>query len=284
VENRLADIIFSTGTCKKKEILTTMIELMKAAGWQNVSSNPATDFFVMHSKGESGDKNLYMQFRNGNVTNANPIDTTDYNVASYRLVGGYTPGSPGTAGVFQKATEAWRVFYVAPTTTVINNEVEMTYYYHVNKNRIIFVLETPISLGFSPVTHYFGLPVSFVSEPNSRGVIAASSTYAVTANNVLVSNAAGELPEDAVSSTRIVYSTLPPKSPNSAGIHTPVEMYYGNGTEGMRGKIDGLYVIPAGGVNNGDIMTVGVKRFKAIVNGVASSNSFPSTTLVCQVP
>lgn len=281
----MADVIFSAGTCKKKEVLTTMINLMKAAGWVDVSSNPTTDFIVMNSKGESGDKELFIQFRQGSISGVgtNPIDSTDYNVASYRLIGGYVPGAPGAAGVFEKNTEAWRSFYISPTTTLINNEVMMTYFYHVNKNRIIYVMETPESLGFAPVTHYFGLPLSFVSEPKSRGVIAASSTYAVTANSVLVTNAAGELPEDLVSSPRLIYATMPPKSPNSAGKHTPVEMYYGNGTEGTRGKIDGLYIIPAGGVNNGDILMVGVKRFRAIVNGVASTNSFPSSTLVCQI-
>ena len=279
----MADVIFSAGTCLKKETLTTMINLMKAAGWVDVSSNPATDFIVMNSKGESGDKNLFIQFRQSSTTNVNPIDSTDYNVASYRLIGGYTPGTVGTAGVFTRPAEVWRNLYVAPTTVLINSENSMTYYYHVNKNRIIFVAETPESLGFAPVTHYFGLPTSFVNEPDSRGVVAVSSTYGVTANNVLVTNAAGELPSDTASSTRIIYASLAPKSPNSAGKHTPVEMYYGNTIEGIRGKLDGLYVIPAGGVNNGDTLTVGTKQFRVVVNGVGSTNSFPSTTLVCQI-
>lgn len=279
----MADVIFSRGTCKKKEILVTMVNLMKAAGWTDVSSNPATDFIVMNSKGESGDKDLFIQFRNGNVSNTNPIDTTDYNVASFRLISEYVPGSTGTAGTFERPSEAWRSFYVAPTTSTISNEVTMTYYYHVNKNRIIFVIETPESLSFAPATHYFGLPISFASEPKSRGLIAASSTYAVTASNVFVTNAAGELPSDTASSARVVYSAMPPKSPNSAGKHTPVEMYYGNTTEGIRGKLDGIFVIPAGGVNNGDTLTVGSKLFRAVVNGTASSNSFPSTTLFIQI-
>ncbi|AEO93630.1 virion structural protein [Bacillus phage G] len=279
----MADAIFSKGTCKKKEILTTMITLMKAAGWNDISSNPATDFFIMHSKGESGDKDLFIQFRHGSTSNTNPIDTTDYNAASFRLISEYTPGAQGVAGTFERPSESWRNFYVAPTTTLINSEVMMTYYYHVNKNRIIFIIETPESLSFAPATHYFGLPTSFVSEPKSRGLIAASSTYAVTANNVYVTNAAGELPSDTASSGRTVYSAMPPKSPNSSGKHTPVEIYYGNTTEGIRGKIDGLYVVPAGGINNGDTLTVGTKQFRAVVNGVASSNSFPSTTLIFQI-
>lgn len=281
----MADIIFSAGTCLKKETLTNMINLMKAAGWQDVSSNPTTDFFVMNSKGESGDKNLFIQFRQGSTSGVgtNPIDSTDYNVASYRLIGGYTPGADGTSGVFERPTETWRNLYIAPTTALINNEVTMTYYYHVNKNRIIYTIETPDSLGHAPVTHYFGLPTSFVDEPDSRGVIGASSAYGVTANNVLVTNSAGEIPSDAASTTRVIYSTLPPKSPNSAGKHTPVEMYYGNTTEGIRGKLDGVYVIPPGGVNNGDTLVVGTKQFRVVVNGVGSTNSFPSTTLIYQI-
>lgn len=279
----MADIIFSAGTCKKKETITTLVNLMKAAGWQDVSSNPTTDFFVLKSKGEAGNKDLFIQLRPGSLTNTNPVDTTDYNVASYRLIESYTPGAPGVAGVFGRPAEAWRALYIAPTTALINQEVTMTYYYHANKDRIIFIAETPESLAYGPVTHYFGLPTSFVSEPGSRGVVVVSSAYGVTANTVLVTNAAGELPSDAASSTRIIYATLPPKSPNSAGKHTPVEMFYGNTTEGIRGKLDGLYVLPAGGTNNGDTLNVGVKKFRAVVNGVGSTNSFPSTTLVIQI-
>lgn len=279
----MADIIFSTGTCKKKDTITTLVNLMKTAGWQDVSSNPTTDFIVLKSKGEAGNKDLFIQFRAGNTTNASPIDTTDYNVASYRLMESYTPGASGVTGVFGRPTEAWRVLYIAPTTALISQEVTMTYYYHANKDRIIFVVETPESLAYGPVTHYFGLPTSFVNEPGSRGVVAVSSAYGVTANTVLVTNAAGELPPDAASSTRIIYATLPPKSPNSAGKHTPVEMFYGNTTEGVRGKLDGVYVLPAGGVNNGDTLNVGIKKFRAVVNGVGSTNSFPSTTLIIQI-
>lgn len=279
----MADIIFSTGTCKKKDVLNTMVNLMKAAGWNNVSSNPATDFIVMNSKGEAGDKDLFIQFRSSNISNANSIESTDYNVASFRLIGSYVPGAPGVSGIFERTTEAWRNLYVVPSTTTVNSEVMLNYHYSVDKNRIIFIIETPESINFAPVTHYFGLPLSFVSEPNSRGVIAASSAYAVTASNVQITNAAGELPSDAASSSRVVYAAMPPKSPNSAGKHTPVEMYYGNTTEGIRGKLEGIYVIPSGGVNNGDTLSVGTKLFRAVVNGVASSNSFPSTTLFIQI-
>ena len=236
----------------------------------------------MKSTGEDGTKNLHVQLRASATNNTNPTDTTDYNVASYRLIEGYTPGASGAAGTFNRPSEAWKNLYIVPSTSTVNGEVTVTYYYHVTKNRIIFIVETPETLAFGPVTHFIGLPLSFVSEPGSRGVVVASSAYGNAANAVLVSNAPGELPSDTSSSNRVIYATMPPKSPNSAGKHTPVEMFYGNTTEGIRGKLDGLYVLPAGGVNNGDTLNVGSKVFRAIVNGVGSTNSFPSTTLVIQ--
>ena len=279
----MADVIFSAGTCKKKDIIKTMVDLMKTAGWKDVSSNPTTDFIVLNSKGEAGNKDLFIQFRTSAANNANPIDSTDYNVASYRLIEGYTPGAAGAAGVFARPSESWKALHIVPSVSQISQEVTMTYYYHVNKDRIIFIAETPESVNTGPITHYFGLPLIFTNDTGSRGVVAVSSAYSNLANGLLVSNAAGELPSDNASSTRIIYATLPPKTPNSAGKHTPVEMYYGNTSEGIRGKLDGLYVLPAGGLNNGDTLTVGSKTFRAVVNGVGSTNSFPSTTLVCQI-
>ena len=283
----MSEVIFQETTCAKKDTIAKIVELMKGAGWKDVSSNPTTDFYVLQSTGESGDKNLHIQIRSTATGGGSTTDTatTDTNAASVRLVSGYTPGSPGVAGIFDRAVspEAWRNFYIAPTTTAINLENEMRITYNVNKDRIILIIETPDSLGFAPVTHYIGLPESFIEEPGSKGLILASSAYAVTASAVHITDNANDLAPLTASATRPTYITLPPRSPNSAGKHTPVQAFYGNTTEGWRGRIDGLYFLPAGSVTNGDTFSVGNKTFKGFVNGVASNNSFITTVALVQI-
>lgn len=282
----MADVIFTEKKVFKKDIFPTIIQIMTSAGWSNVSSNEATDFWVMKSSGERGDQELCIQLRPTSASAANDITTTDYNVMSYRLCGGYTPSQiANTAGVFERtvAQEAFKALYTAPTTNVINKENECTLFYHANKDRLILIIEMQPSLGYQPITHFIGLPVSFVTETKSRGLIVGSSSYANTAGQFHISNSAEPLPIETAAQTRPFQCTLAPKSPNSAGIQTPVECYYGNTTEGMRGKIDGLYFLPANAMSNGDTSTAGTSVFRCVNNGVASSNAFPSATMVFQI-
>lgn len=281
----MADVIFQKRTCLKSELFDTIVSILKGAGWENVASNPATEYAVMKSTGESGDKNLVFQLRPISNSNVNDTTTTDFNVMSIRLIAGYTPGVLGVDGVPARtiSAEPWRTFYIAPTTTAINRENELALWFSVNKDRLILIIETPSSLAFAPITHYIGLPDVFSSEPDSRGLIWASSAYNVSGSMVLVTDAVGELPSNTASSTRSSYVTLPPSSPNSAGSHTPVIMFYGNATEGWRGRLDGLHFLPVNAVANGDTLTVGTKTFRGVVNGVAGANSFVTSTLLFQI-
>lgn len=280
----MADVIFQEGKCLKQNIIDKMIELMTGAGWKNISSKYDTDFIVMNSKGESNDKNLLLQFRYGSTTNASPINTTVATIASYRLMDKYTPSlTENTAGVFGRPTETWKYFYIAPIASLAL-DVELTYRYHVNKNRLIFIIETPESLNLMPIMYYMGLPDNhYTSEPDSRGVIAMCNYYGAYVNSVHICDAVAELPSVTLSSSRLNYCSLPPKSPNSAGIHTPVECMYGDTYEGYRGKIDGVFFLPNNSINNGDYLTLGSKRFRAIQLAVGSSNSYPSNTTIIQV-
>ena len=284
----MADYIFTEGKIAKKNFFNKLIEIMTAAGWTNVSSNPTTDFVVMHSKGESGDKDLFIQLRPSNVTNVNPTDSTDYNVMSYRLIEGYTPGATGTAGTFARTTtEAWTALHIVPTTAAItvNMEIELTYFYHANKNRLIMAIETPPSTTYAPQLIYLGLPdVTYTTETGSKGVLCAVSSYPKANATVHISNAADGLPSDTTSSTRTLYATLSPKNPNSAGLYTISEILYGNSTEGIRGKLSGIYQMPNGNINNGDIITIGAKEYRVVVtHSVTSNNSFSSVTFVIQI-
>jgi hypothetical protein len=280
----MADVLFTMATSQKNQMYTTIINAFIAAGWENISSNAAVDFDVLRSPGESGDKTLTIQLRATSPTNTNSTLTTDYNVASYRLIESYTPGAPGVAGVFGRPTEAWNTLYLLPTVNLIAGASVLTYFINVNKNRMIIVIESPPALSLSPITHYIGLPdITFASEPGSRGLLVASSAYAKLALGVHITNTPGEVASEPLSSTRAVYCQLSPKNPNSAGIYSFSEMKYGSTTEGFRGKLNGILTMPVGGINTGDIINVGAKQFRAIVNHVAAPNTFPSVVLVIQM-
>lgn len=282
----MADYIFTSGTAAKSGMYQKILDLFLAAGWTNISSNPATDYDVLRSTGEAGDKQLIIQLRPLNLSGANSTITTDYSQCSYRLVESYTPGASGVAGTFGKAAEGWNSITLIPVanTTTHSKDTLLTYWVHVNKNRMIISIESPSSVAKAPVVHYIGIPdVTNASEPGSRGLLVGNSSLAKTAANLHITNAVGELPSDAASSTRTIYCQLAPKNPNSAGLYTFSEALYGSTAEGIRGKISGMFFLPNGGINQGDTITIGTKKYRVVVAESSGNNSFPSLTFAFQI-
>lgn len=281
----MADVIFTKGSFIKSNSYQAIINLFKAAGWTDVSSNPTTDFVVLNSKGEAGNKSLFIQLRPFISANTTSIETTDNNVIAYRLIGKYTPGASGVAGTFERPSETWSTIYTVPTTTAINKDITLDYHVNVNKNRMIIAIESPPSISQGAILHYIGLSdATYGEDSDSRGLLVANSAYPRANQQLHITNAAETLPSDSASSTRLIYCTLAPKNPNSAGLFTFAEMLYGNPTEGIRGKLNGIFALPAGGLNNGDIINVGLKKFRIIITQIISnSNSFPTTVFALQI-
>jgi len=274
--------IFSETTCLKSELLNKIIELMVASGWKNISSDPTTDFVVMQSAGESGDKNLVFQIRSTATNNANDIVTTASNIMSYRLIGNYIPGEEGVAGVTDRPKETWRALQIAPGAAV-DPSVELTLWYSVNKDRIIFNIYTPESLNLGPVLFYIGLPTTFTSEPDSRGLIFMTSHVSPYSNQVHITDNVAELPSLTTSTSITNLYAAPPKSPNSAGLHTPFELAYGNTSVGKRGQIDSLLFLPNNSINDGDIVNAGSKRYRGTLLALSSNNSFPVNCILYRI-
>lgn len=91
------DYIFSKGTCRKSELYQVMLDKLKANGWKDISTKVSTDFVVLASKGNSGNKNLVLNLRDTNNSAANSIVTTDFCAMSYRMQDTYIPGVGGKA-------------------------------------------------------------------------------------------------------------------------------------------------------------------------------------------
>ena len=132
---------------ESKSLGTTVLSLLKAAGWEDISSNPATDFIVMHSKGESGDANYCFQMKVG----LGP----SYDM-QFRLSGTYTPGAPGSAGVFAVPSAQW---FNVPMASQTGNytfpskgltDLMQDLFYNINKDCCKIVTAPPVS------TYYWG--------------------------------------------------------------------------------------------------------------------------------
>ncbi|MNU03231.1 hypothetical protein D3C72_2471820 [compost metagenome] len=79
-----------------------------------------------------------------------------------------------------------------------------------------------------------------------------------------------------------MYCLLAPRNPNAAGLYSLSDMKYGSTAESYRGKLSGLYALPSGNVNNGDVITQGAKKYRVTV-AAPGTTSFPTTVFAIQI-
>lgn len=276
--------LFKTATAIKSEMYGVIKELLVGAGWRNVSSNPDTEFDILTSNGEAGDKELVFQMRNYQASAVNDVQTTDYSHAGIRLIGGYAPSlTAGEKGVISRTSETWKSLPLAPVSVSVNSlnkDTPVTYRYSVNKNRLILVIEYPPAVNTYPVTIYIGIPDEvYCSEPASRGLLYAVSSSAYSAQSLSITDNAGELASLPSSKSLGMLCQLAPKNPNSAGNFTLSEIFYGDNSEGVRGKLTGIFALPTQNVANGDIIVQGNQEYLVVVNGSSTNDAFPSKAI-----
>lgn len=287
----MSKYIFQSKTCLKSEIYNTIKEIMIAAGWQNITSSYASDSDVMYSTGEDDtqDLALYVNIKPSRTSDeANSIELTDYNVASYRFPEAYTPGDVGSPGTFTRtiSSEPWKYMYIAPTASTISKSVTVTIKYHCNKNRIIFAIIYPDASGIAPMITYIGIPDEiYVNTTGSKDMLFATSSGGVSNSSVQISDDVMSMPRRAYSSARNTYVQLPPKQVNADGKVIMSEIFYGSTSEGLRGKLTGIYAIsPSATVlNSGNIITIGSDQYLVLVCGSLSYNSFQTLYLAIQI-
>lgn len=289
------DVIFSKMTIKKSEIYQTIKNLLIDAGWVNLSSNPSTDYDVFNSSGVSGTKNLFFQMRSLDSSGSNDITTTDYTFCSMRFIDNYMPGANGTSGTFGRPSASWIQWPLFNSNSTISLTTSIDMYYHVNKNRLIFTLEPPIAYGTNaapipslPSVHFIGLPDNaLVDEIDSRGLIFAPSTNKdfTASKNIMINSPSYK--SSTASITQSVYSNLSPTPINSANKTIISTIAYGDAmSEGIRGYIDGIYVLYAGGVQCYDTLSTATQTYRVYVtdqSGTGFLSTFPTKYLAIQV-
>ncbi|WP_371366320.1 hypothetical protein SRRS_07310 [Sporomusa rhizae] len=272
--------IFQSGTCLKSELYDTIINKLIAAGWTNVSSKPDTDFDVLTSPGNTGNKALVLNIRPipAAGTAANNIKTSAYCQMSIRLQTSYTPGSAGVAGVFGRPSLAWTDVYIAPVSAgaSLAADTSVKYKWYADASKIIFTIEYPPATNMNPVMFYLGAPDStFVSESGSSGTIFASSINMTAASTLYICNTS-----DGIGSLNAPYTMTSSafnilKNPNNEGLFFQSAMYYQSPTEGIRGMLDGILCLPNQATQTGNTITIDGKTYYQLVCHVVGNSSFP---------
>lgn len=279
--------IFNSGTCFKNEVYQLILDSLTNAGWEDVSSNPATDFVVLKSTGNTEDKDLILNIRPTNASAANAVTTTDYCVMSVRLQDSYAPGSSGAAGTFGRPSLVWTNLYLVPVTALtgaLGQDTVISYKVYADASKIILVLEYPNATGYSPVIIYLGLPDTLLAgDSANRGTVLAVSSQGTTASNLQVCNTSDGMASVTAPYSLKTYALLPEGDPNMGNKRMTSSIYYGSASEGFRGKLDGIKCMFYAAANTGDIVTVGVESYYVAVCQVQGSNSFPSRALLVRI-
>lgn len=277
------DYIFQSGTVAKSGIFDLIVSKLVAAGWTSVASLPSSDGTVLKSSGNTGDQALVLNIRDTNASNANSVKTTAYCTISYRLQDIYTPGAAGVAGTFGRPALGWSALDIVPTTQTTGTlpmDTTINYKVYADASKIILAMEYPHATNLGPMLIYMGLPDSlYCTEGASRGVLFGTTANGPGANTISICNTPSGLGTVTATYTVSTYATISPKNPNNAGKYAVSHIYYGSATEGVRGKLDGIYALPLGNLITGDTITIGAKKYYALVCQSQGVNSFQSLAL-----
>lgn len=280
------DYIFtSAGTCMKNQVYQLIIDQLISAGWTNISSNSSTDYAVLQSAGNTGDKNLLLNLRPTNTSGVNSVVSTDYNAMSFRLQDTYTPGTSGASGTFGRPSLAWSNFYIAPTTTLIAGNTPINYKCYVDASKIILGIEYPSSTGYGPLVFYLGRPDTvYVAESASRGVLVCASAGATGSGSAQICNTSDDSAAVTASYSINTAAFLPfSKNPNGAGKYYTSKICYGSATESLRGELDGLLCAYNSGLSTGDTIIINSCTYYVLVCASMSNTSFPSPALLLRI-
>lgn len=275
--------IFTSGSCAKNAIFDLIINSLKSAGWTDVASLASSDFVVLTSSGNAGDKNLIINLRDTNVSAANSVKTTAYCQMSYRLQTSYSPGAAGVAGTWGRTSQPWVDLYIAPVAAsgTLAMDTVVNYKVYADASKIILAIEFPSQTGYNPLLIYLGEPDTLLaSDSNNRGCLFASSANAVTATSLYVCDSSDGVGSVTAPYALTCYAQLPPGDPNGSGKRMVSSIYYGSATEGYRGKLDGIKCMLNSKANTGDTVTIGSETYYVLIAHSQGNTSFPSAALL----
>ncbi|MCY7542541.1 hypothetical protein P9173_09100 [Bacillus safensis] len=280
-------VMFKKETIKKKNLYNRIISLLIGAGWTNVTSNPSTDFDVMYSTGETGKESIYFNIRSFGSAVTSPsastnFSSTDYAYFSFRLCKEYTPSTtPMSPGNF-KRNEAWNIVFIT-TAATLNPETDLTLYYSVNRDRIIFAVVPPTILRSNASICYFGKPTIYGKTAKNVNCLYATSANPLTTGKVLMDDQA-DYPQAA---SYLLSTFMSDNLTNIFGTMFISPIAFGDNLEGVRGYLDGLYAIKDTALLDGDVYidSIAKKKYKVFYTYYTTNRttSFPSNYIGIEV-
>lgn len=285
--------IFTPGSCLKKDFYGTICSLLLGAGWQNVTSNYTTDGDVFISSGNTNDKALIINIRKTETANVTDVTTTNGVQCSIRFPSTYTPGTPGTSGVFTRPG-LWHMLPIGPINTgsaALNNcgalDTVYNYKVYVDKSKIIYSIEYPLGINLDCVLIYVGLPDSiYTPESKNNGMVLVSSCYnSGGPASVFVADSPDGIGSTSDGYPLAMYAVTPLKNPNTSNKYILSEIAYGNAIEGLRGKLDGIYVLPNGTMRTGMLIKCGLETYYVVqqVTGGYGGFGYPSANMAIRI-
>ncbi|EJR57243.1 MULTISPECIES: hypothetical protein [Bacillus cereus group] len=287
--------IFTKGTCKKFELFDIFVQVALNGGWKlKEGSNLTDDQICLYTDGYNGDKHMavHLTCYDSNYSPYN-IRTTDYTDGSMRMG---TMQSNNTVFYSQDGMSSF-CFFPGRTANQDTNTsyarqynklFDMEYYYYVDKEVIIFLVVPFKYTGLGNGLIFLGFPEqSFVEESKRNenksysGAVYANSGYCgnvIGSYRLRVADNPKNLLEVPGKNTiaQGTYSLVSPLSPNIDKKFVLSEVFYGDSTTGMRGRLGKIYLLQQGGILDGDIIEIKVnneiQKYRYTVLGGASSN------------
>ena len=243
----MSDFIFTKEVMLKSAFYTRIKEILIAAGWQSISSRPSSDLDVFYSEGEDGNRGLYFNMKEYGSTVSSTLSNSNQGYLFFRLIKGYTPSQTvGQAGTFDR-NESWRGINIGSMVA----QTPLTVYYHCNRNRLIVVVDPPSSLftNSNPaICFLIGVPdrTFGIKAPKQDLVLAGTFFDGSTSGNIYVTDQADNPRNSSYAvPTHDAFSSFPSEGRSMVINKTFFfgEIAYGNTTEGIRGILDGIYLV-----------------------------------------
>lgn len=257
---------YFTGTVAAKDLFSTIVSKItqvqageSAAWWVKESSLDADGAYT--SRGSSGNERIVLVFREGTIG-------FKFTVGYAR---DYTPAAINTAGAFDTLeTQDIQYFTAAESQFAM-----VTYDISVTKDRVIIHVQgDKLVATWQNTVTFLGMPIKY--DPNDRKfVVRATSENGNVVANVcrVLENSVG-----VVSQNYNWYYVASPGNPSWGNTYFLETFHIGNGAEGLRGELDGLYGSHPDGLVDGDEIDVAGTKFKIIQRRSNGTNEYPRTT------
>lgn len=174
----MAEIIYQHTRMIKREFYIWLKSKLEEHGWQNISSR-AGDFEVYHSKGISGEEELYFQMKEFQTSPTQSITNSTYSNLMLRPLEKYVPSeTPGNPGVLTPSTHLWSDTRITMGTFT---DVEVDVWYYCDADKITFIVKQPEFLGNQTYYWYIGKP-DYHAQGNLRKKLILLTSFVDDAN------------------------------------------------------------------------------------------------------